>query len=431
MGDISSLLLARSIATYAPDGVVALLLPEGVLVNDPGGRAIRSCFLRDETAEGIPFDPVRVDDFTSLNPFPDAATKPIALYVIPGRKAEFPIAYTEWSRAKARVSLPPDHSWRKVRPSLHGRNGALQPTTSGDRASRWREASDGPAIAPSAKNLATQNYTWGQGFHTRGADGIFYCEIVSETPFSGGLVRIRTRPDLGRNTKDMENRELVIEPDLLWPLARGKDVQRFSTANSGLYCIVPHDPNDPRRILTVSELMEMSPRLFDYLESHEDFLLKRSAYNLRLTKDSPWGIQGTSWRHLRRSSHIVVGRYMSPNKRPQVSVLSPVPDPLLGLTTTKYPNNKVNFVSCASQTAADYLCAAANSRLSQDYISRVASSTTIGPSIMNDLGIPIFDPSVELHIRLANLGQEARLEPDNSDEVLEEIDKNIPLLFGL
>ena len=50
---------------------------------------------------------------------------------------------------------------------------------------------------------------------------------------------------------------------------------------------------------------------------------------------------------------------------------------------------------------------------------------------MNDLGIPIFDPSVELHIRLANLGQEARLEPENSDEVLEEIDKIIPLLFGL
>ncbi len=41
LSDISTLLFARSIATYCPHGVVGMLLPRSVLIADPGGRKIR------------------------------------------------------------------------------------------------------------------------------------------------------------------------------------------------------------------------------------------------------------------------------------------------------------------------------------------------------------------------------------------------------
>ena len=79
MSDISTLLLARAIASYCQDGIVALLLPEGILLNEPGGRAIRRCSLRTggviSARKQLRLRPLYVDDFSSLHPFPDAANR--------------------------------------------------------------------------------------------------------------------------------------------------------------------------------------------------------------------------------------------------------------------------------------------------------------------------------------------------------------------
>lgn len=420
MADISSLLLARCVATYAPKGIVALLLPEGILINEPGGRAIRSTVMRGVDGQVInSFNPMFVDDFSTLNPFTDASNKPVALYVRAGEKASFPIDALHWKRAAKGSSLPVHVPLVKMLGSLSRTESTLEPIDSVDTGSKWRppaganeiEALSGP-IAPS--------YTWGQGFHTRGADGIFYCEVLSDKPTSGGLVRIRTRPDLGRNTRAIDSIECFVEAEFLWPLLRGSSVGPFHVTESSLYCIVPHLPEKLSQPITTSALIARGPRLYDYLENHIPRLVSRSAYDLKLTDESPWGIQGTAWRHMGRLRALVVCRYMEPSGRPPAAVAMPQDDPRLGLRTTMYPNNKVNFVGCESLSQADYVAAFVNSGPVQDLIQRLSSTTTISPSTMNRIGIPIFDSDIRVHRDLSALGQECRLDPTLWESLREE-----------
>lgn len=411
MGDISSLLLARSISTYAPNGLVALLMPSGVLINDPGGRAIRRTTLAQATStRSMSFAPIFIDDFSSLNPFPDAATTPVALYVKSGAAAEFPINGEQWTRKKARTPLPPHLSWGTAFDLLESTEQKFEPVSSGDPASAWR-----PQLPPGEINAAGPvrgpRYVWGQGFHTRGADGIYYCEIVSSRPYPGNIVRIRTRPDLGRNTAGEPSREALIETRFLWPLLRGANVNAFTTDKSGLYCIVPHDPEKLTRVITKQEAVRTAPHLFDYMEPNLDRLQGRSAYDMKLSADTPWGIQGTAWRHMGRSSVLVAARYMMPNSRPPAAVIRPREDPLLGFSTITYPNNKVNFLTCENLDEADYVAAFLNSPPAQSTIARRVSATTIAPSTLNALALPKYDYMNTTHAAIADVGRECRLVP--------------------
>jgi hypothetical protein len=139
--------------------------------------------------------------------------------------------------------------------------------------------------------------------------------------------------------------------------------------------------------------------------------LARSAYDMEISKERPWGIQGTAWRHLSAAAHLVVARYMHPAKRPPAAVCSPVYRTELGRRTTIYPNNKVNFVRCATRAEADYVAAYVNSEPVQTSIARQCSSTTIGPGVLTGLPIPSYDHTNLDHVALTEIGKEAAMDP--------------------
>jgi len=431
LSDISTLLLARCLATYAPTGVVALLLPDSVLLAEPGGRALRRCILQpDDNAPNragvhnppVPYRPVHVDDFSVLNPFPDAATRPVALYVRSGEPAVFPLPADVWTRTTPRTPLPTSLTWAEARARLTDTPVPLSPLDPADTASRWRPAGAAGGLVLHGTMAATP-YRWGQGFHTRGADGLLLCEILTPAPVGPDQrVLIRSRPDLGRNTSGEAVREAEVEADWLWPLLRGRDVDTFKTNTSGLYAVLAHHPADIGTVATVTDLMMQAPMLYDYLEPWLDRLQNRSAYDLRLTPQTPWGVSGPG-QHLRPDAHLVVTRYMHPRRTPPAAVCSPAADPRLGRVTTVYPNNKVNFISTRSREEADYLAGFVNSPLAQAAIARQASSTTIAPVTMNSLPIPAFDGSDPSHQRLAAIA--ARCSADPSEPALDELDQAV------
>lgn len=438
LSDISTLLLARSLATYAPDGLVALLLPESVLLAEPGGRSLRRCILRpDEDAPNragvdnpsMPFRPIHVDDFSVLNPFPDAATRPIALYVRPGQAAAFPLHSDVWTRMTPRASLPTHLTWTEARTRLIDTSMPLSPLDPIDPASRWRPAGAQGALMLHGTTARTP-YRWGQGFHTRGADGLLLCEILTPSPVGPNRrVLIRSRPDLGRNTAGETVREAEVEADWLWPLLRGRDVDPFRTDLSGIYAVLAHDPDNMGSVLTVEQIMAEAPMLYDYLEPWLERLRNRSAYDLRLTEQTPWGVSGPG-RYLCADAHLVVARYMHPRRTPPAAVRSPMTDPRLGRVTTVYPNNKLNFIATGSRDEADYLAGFVNSPLAQAAIARQASSTTIAPVTMNSLPIPAFDPTDHDHVRLAGMAAQCSEADTVTEDQLSEIDQVVELVVG-
>jgi hypothetical protein len=411
LADLSTLLLARCIATYAPNGTVALLLPQSFLMADPGSRAIRHCHLKTAAEDmtgaikpvDFPFRPRHVDDFSTLSPFPEAATTPIAIYVEPGARADFPVSCTRWTRAARGIRLPPSLAWPTARDRLTGSDVSLAPLHRSDPGSVWVElAGTGElnALPPDTEPA----YRWGQGFHTRGADGLYFCEVLTAHPDGEGLIRIRTRPDIGDNTRDEDPRQGVVEAEFIWPLLRGEAVNRFAFATSDLYCIVPHDPNDLGEPLSADELAERAPRLFDFVEPLIPRLAARSAYDLDLSTATPFGIQG-ALNHLDPLGEYVVSRYIAPGGRPPTSPVSPAADPKLGRDTVPYFNNKSNFLKTESRDEAWYIATFLNSPACQQLIGRIAMSTTISPRKLASVPIPRFQDNDPDHIRLAELGQ--------------------------
>ena len=247
-------------------------------------------------------------------------------------------------------------------------------------------------------------YVWGQGFHTRGADGLYVCDIVTPAPTGDGLIRIRSCPDIGDNTRGEEPREGVVEAAYVWPLLRGEAVNRLSYDLPSNYIVVPHDPEDLARPFSVAELAERAPRLFDFLEPLIARLAARSAYDLALDEEHPFAIQG-AFQHLRAGAPYVVSRYIAPGGRPPTTPVFAAEYSRLGRSTVPYFNNKSNFLRTESEEEAWFIATFLSSVAVQDLMGRISMSTTISPRKLASVPIPRFDSSDETHIQLVQLGQ--------------------------
>jgi hypothetical protein len=413
LADLSSLLLARSIATYAPEGLVALLLPLSFLMADPGSRAIRSCRLRtaaeDQVGTIAPIDvtfaPQAVDDFSGLNPFPDAATMPIALYVSPGSAPSFPIDGIKWHRAQAGARLVPHDTWAETAPKLVPEARGIAPLHADDRSSIWVPEADAAALRPLPPS-EDPSYTWGQGFHTRGADGLYVCDVLTPSPNSDGLIRIRSRPTAGDNTRGEEPREGVVEAEFIWPLLRGEAVRRLDYDEPDTYIVVPHDPDDLASPLSVHQLAERAPRLFDFLEPLIQRLAARSAYDLALDEEHPFAIHG-AFQHLHTEGSYVLSRYIAAGGQPPTSPVFARMYDRLGRATVPYFNNKSNFLSAASVDEAWFVAGFLSAPIAQQLLGRISVSTTITPRKLASVPIPRFDSANAEHVRLAQVAQQS------------------------
>lgn len=427
LADLSTLLFARSIATYAPEGVVALLLPQSFLMADPGSRAIRHCRLTTEADDmsgsggifDLAFAPLHVDDFSTLSPFPDAATTPIAIYVAPGQRPIFPVSSTKWTRSQRGVRLPPQLTWRETRDRLASDDVALAPLHSSNAGSIWVERERAGSL-PALQPRVTPAYTWGQGFHTRGADGLYYCEILSESPNAAGLIRIRSLPEVGDNTRGESPRTGVVEAAYVWPLLRGDAVGRLEITMSDIYTILPHNPTALSQPLSALDLAQRAPRLFEFLEPLIPRLAARSAYDLDLSPQTPFAIQG-AFEHLAADTPYVVSRYIAAEGRPPTAPIFPVVDQRLGRATVPYFNNKSNFLQTTDEDESWFVAAFLSSPCCQNLIGRIATSTTISPRKLASVPIPRFDPGDARHQRIAQLGVMS-ISPENWVKHTDELD---------
>ncbi len=349
LSDISTLLFARSIATYCPHGVVGMLLPRSVLIADPGGRKIRQCKLEGapRTARGpvspvTYFSPLFVDDFSAVHPFsPDAANEPVALYARSGQQVtpRLHIPADVWARRHPRGRVESTASWMHAfTETLLAETTELEPIDSSDIASPWAPA-PGPGEVRLLKAGQPVAYRWGRGFETRGVDGILFVEVVSPNVNLGvpppKVVRIKTHPELGKNTSSLSPITRPAEPTLLWPLIKGRDVQPWKS-HSWLHVIVAHDPKKLKNVLSVNELMSLSPKLYDnFLEPHMTRLEGRSLYRpgQKPNDEGPWGLSGPV-EHLSSTKNIVLVRYIASGGRPAAAVVSPVYDQKTGRVTT-------------------------------------------------------------------------------------------------
>lgn len=271
--------------------------------------------------------------------------------------------------------------------------------------------------------LGRSDYQAHAGAYTGGANAVYWVDIVLKRP--DGLVVVRNLTEGAKVQVDQVVEP--IEPDLLYPLLRGRDVKRWR-AEPSAWIIVPQGPGDPTRAYPEGRLQKDYPRTYGYLKRFEKELRDRSGWKQILSKRESefYGVMD-------------IGTYtFAPWKvvwREQASTMTAsVVGPREGKPSV--PDHKLMLVDCVTREEAHFVCACLNSSVGQLVAISYAIETQMDPHILEHIRIPRYDPEDPVHRRLTELSQEAHAAAKAGDEkglraVEAEIDRQAAKLWGL
>jgi hypothetical protein len=207
-----------------------------------------------------------------------------------------------------------------------------------------------------------------------------------------------------------------VELDLLYPLLRGCDVQRWQATPSA-WIIVPQDRKEPSRAYPEKQLQTDYPKTYEYLKNFESELLNRSGYKQILSRREKefYGLMDID--HYTFAPWKVVWREVA-NELDAAVVGSVQSLPVI-------PAHTIVFIPCQDDTEANYICALINSSPC-----RLAAQAYIvlhpDPHILDHIRIPRYDPNNPVHRELADLSRQAHVIVARGDTAwLEQVEKKI------
>lgn len=388
--DLAVLVFATAMDRYLRHGgTLGLLTPDSLLTADPGGRAFRRFHLVEDEAHvdaanrvDIPFRIVHVDDWSRVSPFqPEASNRPVFIVARRDKNQVFPVPQSRWQRAKSGLRL--GDRWLEVRSQLKERRGEANPVDRAVETSAWSwQGEDEPQIIAGGEN----EWPFGKGLDTRGANGIFFVQ-VEQVDRARNRVLITNVPEAGRN-RNVVRATGWVEAELVRPLLRGRDVQAW-TASPSTHIFLPYDPRGIGRLLGNSRFRSEFPEGWRWLRRNKASLITR-----RPPPTRSWDMESDDWCRLdgplnhMAGAHIVVVREQQ--RRPAAAILEPHFDRRLGRTVTPVVDHKLTFCAVDARAEAIYLASFINSSPLQDLLASYGNQIAISPQTLRRLPIPAY-----------------------------------------
>jgi hypothetical protein len=227
-------------------------------------------------------------------------------------------------------------------------NFVAEPVNPSDPTSPWLTARP-KAIKAVRKVLGKSDYVAHAGAYTGGANAVYWVDIVYKRP--DGLVVVRNITE-GAKVKVDEVTE-PIEPDLLYPLLRGRDVQRWK-AQPSAWILITHLPGMGLKAIPEKEMQTQYPRTYGYLKRFEEVLRERRSRGISdmLKKGAPF------------YTMFAVGTYtFAPWKVVWPWISKGIRAAVVGLFDGKpvVPEHNAFLVACDALEEALYICALLNS----------------------------------------------------------------------
>jgi len=382
--DLSMLMLYASAQNYLrPEGMLAFLITQTLFKSAGAGAGFRRLRLSDTTPLGVQV----VHDMTSLQPFEGATNRTAAVVMKRDADTAYPVRWVHWRRkgkGGPRTNAPLDEVLRNVElDEMEAR------PLRGDATSPWlTESSEAAGTAHAIGKSAYRAYA---GSFTGGLNGAYWVEVLAER--TDGTLLIRNLHDIGKIK--VQPVETTIEPDLVYPLLRGRDVGRWR-AKPSISIILSQDPD--RRIgWDASWLRTKLPLTFEYLSNFEEQLRKRGSRVVRnLIEKGPF------------YSMYAVGPYtMSTWKvvwREQASAMTAAVVGPVGVRPV-IPDHKLMLVPCESELEAQFVCGALNSSIVRQIVASYTISTSISTHVLEHVKVPRFDPTNGVHSDIAHEAQ--------------------------
>ncbi|RLG06791.1 MAG: SAM-dependent DNA methyltransferase, partial [Thaumarchaeota archaeon] len=391
-----------------PGGKLGFVITQSLFKTSGAGQGFRRFQLGED---GAPLRVLHVDDMVALNPFEGASNRTAVMVIVKGQRTRYPVPYTVW-RKKDRARFTYDSTLEEVKTVTRTVKLFAEPVDPDDRTSPWLTATK-PALRAIRKVLGKSDYTAHAGVYTGGANAVYWVEIVSRRP--DGLVVVRNITEGAK--RKVPKVTAVIEPDLLYPLLRGRDIKRWRAVPSA-YILMVQDP-ETRRGIAEEELKEHYPETWKYLKRFESILRERKSRGISdmLKQGAPF------------YTMFAVGNYTF---APWKVVWPWIAIELRAAVSDALPENNVTFVSFKTREEADYFCALMNSSLA-NFLARSSYAAGGGgiarPSVMERIRIPKYDPAASVHRALAEASKEAHQAAVQGDKPrLREIEERIDTL---
>jgi hypothetical protein len=366
--------------------------------------------------------PLAIDDLSDLQVF-EGATNRTAVFTCAKSSVgfDYPVRYIHWSRL-SRSRIAQEESISAVFTATARQEWAAVPIEKGKLTSPWLTAPR-TALVGIQKALGKSPYKGWEGANTGGLNGAYWIRVVEQ--LKDGDLLIENLWNVGKIK--VEKIQAVIEPALVYPLLRGRDVGRW-IAEPSAYIILAQDPTT-RTGIPEQDMKRNYPKTYEYLKRFEAQLRKRSAYRQYFQPTDPfWSMYNigvytlAAWKVLwPEVGHAVRSGACGPQQN--------------GLNSIAIPDHTIVAVPCESKSEAFFLSGLLNSTPAQ-----VAASGYIvlhpSPHILEHIAIPKFSKEDSRHLEIAQMSErchKAALE-DDIDEIgsaESEIDKSAAKIWNI
>ncbi len=436
--DLASLITYVAADRYLkPGGRLGVLVPNSLLQTHGAGDGFR----RFSLPGNVPLEVVRVEDFSQLRLFGATSQRTAALVLCKGRSTVYPVPYVRWS-----PTLESQDHWRASDPDLTLPGPVLGPDVKSVRVDIgskgpflrmpgenrpdletvgpvqgeifWAEPIDPTQpsspwlVRPAGGEIAWQGWVGPSeyraylGANTGGANEIFWFDLVG---VEGPRVRVRNGCSASRLPGPAV--ETLLEPDLLFPLLRWRDVGRWRAVPS---CWILLVQDVERRCGIAPEWLESHcPATWDYLHLWKNRLLRRAAYQRYQAHKPFYSLYNVGPYTL--SPFKVVWRRM--DRQIRASVVGPVEQIALGFRPVG-PQETCSFIPTESAEEAYYLAALLNSSPVNGLVQAVGLRGAKGfgsPGMLRWIRLPRFEPTNAQHQELAELAQAAHARIDQGE----------------
>jgi hypothetical protein len=428
--DLSALMTYTVMDTLLkPNGRLSFVITQSLFKTAGAGAGFRRFLLPADDKQTRPIRVLHVDDMVALQPFEGASNRTAVMVLKKGEPTTYPVPYTLWRKKKG-VRFTYDSPLAQVLSATVRLNFAAEPVDPNDPTSPWLTAHP-HALTAIYKVLGKSDYKAHEGVNTGGANGVYWVEIIDRRPDGLVLVRNLTK---GAKVQVPEVVE-VVEPDLLYPLLRGRDVQRWHTEPSA-YIIMPRAHTPPYDVIPIDHMQKDYPWTYAYFKRFEEVLHARADAMVKsaLRRGAPLYFYGA------------VGPYtFAPWKVVWTRVANDITAAVVGHANVAgehkpvVPIETATLVDFTDFTEAHYFCAVVNSCPWRLVIVSTAVHGTGGfgsPNVLEKARIPRFDSANPVHGRLAELSKEAHAAAAKGDAqglraIEAEIDQQAAQVWGL
>ena len=184
--------------------------------------------------------------------------------------------------------------------------------------------------------------------------------------------------------------EMWVEKDLVYPLARGRDLSKLTVASSGSI-IIPHNSmGDP---FSLEMMQSKYPKSLDYFQRFKKDLEKRSTYRLMgkgkpfysvfKNSDYTFSQYKVAWQYISGEvsgkAHLNVGVIRS------------------GGDKITIPNEKLMIIPAKSLKEGYYILGVLNSSIAKLIVASYSIESHISTDIMTTVEVPLYNPKDDIH----------------------------------